>query len=304
MSSDPGVPMGRERLFLVFATLITAVLGTIFSSVLVLAPAPLAVLLYRHGLRSGITAALLSGIVVGVLMQHPIPMILILFMLGLGVALGEAWRDGLSLQQTLIVGWAAAFLAFGAFFYVSRLVFGVDLLDETLKLWIEQLNRIGTTAGGALALSERELAAVSSHLRMVWPGMTAMSSAFVCFVNYWIAGRWLQRLGAKIPWFPPFGHWRFPWYYTWGYIAGVGLPLLPGTLRTSWLLALAANLEMVFRFVFAIQGLAVVWFYLSKWNVRRWVAVTITVLLTLLTPLMVLIGLLDSWFDLRRIDLL
>ena len=44
MSSDPGVPTGRERLFLILATLITAVLGTIFSSVLVLAPAPLAVL--------------------------------------------------------------------------------------------------------------------------------------------------------------------------------------------------------------------------------------------------------------------
>jgi uncharacterized protein YybS (DUF2232 family) len=303
MSSDPGAQMGRERLILIFITLITAVLGTIFSSMLVFAPAPLAVLLYRHGLRSGISTALLSGLVVGGLMQHPIPMILVLFVLGLGVAIGEAWRDGLTLRQTLTVGWGAAFLAFAAFFIVSKLVFGIDLLDEALKLWVEQLGRIGTV-GGALPLSEAELAKISKHLRTVWPGMMAMSSACICFANYWLAGRWLLRLGADVPWFPPFAHWRFPWYFTWGYIAGIGLPLLPAGLQTSWLLALAANLEMIFRFVFAVQGLAVVWFYLSRWGVRKWVTIIIAVLSTILMPVLVFVGLLDSWFDLRRLDLL
>ena len=101
-----------------------------------------------------------------------------------------------------------------------------------------------------------------------------------------------------------------PWSLAFTLVLHLGLYCRSGPAFASLDFAgiLVACLGRQFRdgisFVFAIQGLAVVWFYLSRWNVRRWAAITVTVLLTLLTPLMVLVGLLDSWFDLRRLDLL
>ena len=301
MASDPGEKTGRERFILVVITFITALLSTVFSTMLILAPVPLAVLIYRHGLRPGISTALFSGILVGGLLQHPIPMLLIIFVLALGVAIGEALRDGFNVRQILLVGWAVTFLAFTAFFLVSRYTFGIDLVEAAVDVWLEQLGKF-TTASGGIPLSEEELAQLSGHLRAIWPGTMAISSVFVCVVNYWLVRRWLSRLGEEVPSFTPFARWRVPWYLTWGYIAGLGIPLLPGISRTPWLIVLAANLELVSRFLFTVQGLAVMWFYLTRWGVRKWIRIIIAGLSALVMPLLVFIGLLDSWFDLRRLD--
>jgi uncharacterized protein YybS (DUF2232 family) len=300
MPSTPSESTARERIVLVILTVVTAVFGTLLSSMLFVAPVPLAVLICRHGLRAGIATALVAALSAGAFMQHPAAVLLVLLVLGLGVAIGEALRDGLSLNQTLAVAWAAAFLAFAALYGISRLVFQIDLIDATVQLWLDQLVRLAGRPGG-VALSEAELAEFSSHLKSILPGMMALSSGGIAFFDYWLTGRWLVRLGMEVPWFAPFARWRFPWYFTWGYIAGLGLPLLQGLLRAPWLIPVSANLELVFRFVFLLQGVAVLWFYLTRWGVRRFIAVLLIMISFLAGPLLVFVGLLDAWFDLRRL---
>jgi uncharacterized protein YybS (DUF2232 family) len=290
----------RERVALIMFTTVSAVAGMLISSVLFIAPVPLAVLIYRHGLRPGIIAAIVSGLLAGFIMQHPAATLLILLVLGLGVAIGEALRDGLSFNQTMLVAWGGAFLAFGALYAVSGLLFGIDLIEATTKTWLEQLVRI-MGVQGMQPLSAAELENLAAHLRSLLPGMLALSAGGISLLDYWFTGRWLRRLGSEIPWFPPFAQWDFPWYLAWGYIAGIGLPLLRGIIKSPLLIPVATNFELVFRFIFMVQGLAVIWYYLTRRGGRRAIAFVLTGLSLLFSPAVVLIGLLDAWFDLRRL---
>lgn len=301
MPSTPEEGMARERVMLVILSTITALLGSVFSSLLFVAPVPLAVLIFRHGLRVGIVTALMASLLAGAFMQHPAAMLLVLLVLGLGVAIGEGLRDDLTLNQILAVGWGTALLAFVALYAISRFIFHIDLVDATVRLWLEQLTRLTGRPEGA-AFSEPELAQLSAHLRAMLPGMMVLSAAGISLCNYWLTGRWLSRLGVAVPWFPSFARWRLPWYLTWGYIAGLGLPLLQGLFGAPWLVPVGNNLELVFRSVFLVQGLAVVWFYLTRWGVRRAIIIALAGLSLVAGPLLVFVGLLDAWFDLRRLD--
>jgi uncharacterized protein YybS (DUF2232 family) len=108
-------------------------------------------------------------------------------------------------------------------------------------------------------------------------------------------------MGAKIPWFPPFAHWRFSPHFTWGYLGGILLPMLAARLQAPFLVPIAVNFEVVFRFVFLVQGAAVFWFYLNRWRVRKPVGVILVALTMLVPPFPIVIGLLETWFDLRRL---
>lgn len=292
--------MARERVTLAIITVLTALLGTFLSSLLFMSPVPLAILVFRHGLRPGIVTALSTGIIVAVSAQHPMAMLLVLLVLGLGVAIGEALRDDFSLGQTLVVAWAASLLTFVVLYLVSYYVLGIDMVEVTVQMWLEQLMRLAGEPTGMF--TDADLAKLAAELRTMLPGMTILASVGIATFDYWLIGRWLIRLGSAVPWFPPLEQWRFPWFFAWGYIAGLGLPLLNDLIRWPWLMPLAINLEVVFRFVFLVQGVAVLWFFLRKWRVRRFKTVLMITLAILAPRLLVFVGLLDSWFDLRRID--
>lgn len=301
MSSMSGEELARERVALGIVTVVTALVGTLLSSVLYAAPVPLAVLIYRHGLRPGIITALVAGGVAVFVVGHPAAMMLVLLVLGMGVAIGEALRDELSLRQTLTVSWAVAFLSFAGMYAVSRWIFHVDLIDATVRAWLDQLVRMSDSVSKA-PVTEQEISQLIMQTRTVLPSMMALSALVLSVLEYWLTGRWLLRLGEAIPWFPPLARWRFPWYLAWGYIIGLGLPLLDGILKVPILIPIATNMVLFFRFVFLLQGLVVLWFYLMRWNVRKPVAVILLLLSLFATPLFVFVGLLDTWFDLRRLD--
>jgi uncharacterized protein YybS (DUF2232 family) len=62
---------------------------------------------------------------------------------------------------------------------------------------------------------------------------------------------------------------------------------------------------MVSFVVFLVQGLAVVWYWLSKTNMARGLRLALVVfalLTVLLPPIITLIGIFDSWLDWRRLE--
>lgn len=302
MPSETGEEMARERAALIGITVITALLGTFVASVLFVAPVPLALLIYRHSLRSGIITALAAGSLAGLFMGSPAAMVLVLLVLGIGVAIGEALRDGLSLNQILSVSWGVAFLSFIGLYVAARVLFGIDLISETAQMWFDQLEKVARSPGG-MALPYEEMTAFINRMRTVMPGMMAVTAAGISVADYWLTGRWLMRIGVQIPWFAPFARWRFPWYVSLGYLAGLGLPMLQDKVRIPWLAALGANLELVFYFVFLIEGMAVLWFYIMRWNIRKWVGLALETIAVFFAPLIIAVGLLDSWLDLRRLRL-
>lgn len=83
--------------------------------------------------------------------------------------------------------------------------------------------------------------------------------------------------------------------------------------RAGWLAdpegqltAAGLNLVLIFTYLFFVEGLAVIWFYLAKWGVGKGGRLLISVLL--LTPFLPLVepvawlGMLDAWLDFRKLQ--
>jgi uncharacterized protein YybS (DUF2232 family) len=301
----PQAPMQfyRERFALSSTVTLGAIMGTFIPYIMYFTPVPLAVMVVRHGLRSGISTAFFTSLLVGVATQTPLSMLMVLLILGLGVVFGEALRNGFTLRQTLMVGWLAMMVAQMMPYYVAPNLMGTDIMGEILTYWEENLHKAVWWMDGQ-TIDPEKTAMLLQQIRIIFPAMIALSAAALTLANYWFTGRWLKRLGVNVPATPPFSHWRFPWYFAWVYIIGVALTLLPGDLMSP-LLRVAANLQVIAGVIFFVQGLALAWFFFNKLRIRRFLKVALIalglILITYLFQPLVLLGLMDTWFDFRRL---
>ncbi|HHT26924.1 MAG TPA: DUF2232 domain-containing protein [Firmicutes bacterium] len=299
MPSNSGEEMITERFQLIILTFMAVLFGIFFSTAWFLAPVPLALIVARHQLRTGILTALGAGALVGLFLGPGI-LIQVILVLSVGIAIGEAVRDKLSFGQILTVTTGVTYLAFVLLYVVTERLAQVDLMEEWMEALSNQLTALFSASADSAGVAQ-ELSLLLSQIRMMLPGWFFLLAAMISTVDYWIAGRWMKRLDMKVPWFPSFSHWRFPWYYSWGYIAGIGLPIVARLWNLHFLLPVAANLELVFSFLYVVQGLAVIWFYMGFWHVPKVPAIIICLLISLYAPLPIFIGLLDVWFNLRRL---
>lgn len=113
-----------------------------------------------------------------------------------------------------------------------------------------------------------------------------------------------RRLGIVVPgWaLPPFYRWRLPFYLVWLLVAGIGLMLT----RAPYLASAGLNLTLLAAFVVSVQGIAVQWHVTNRMlsNIGRvfyWLVMGVFFSLLILVSGVVL-GLLDQWVDLRRLN--
>jgi len=116
----------------------------------------------------------------------------------------------------------------------------------------------------------------------------------------WLIARRLVLIGPSNRW-PPFTHWRLPFYLVWILVAGIGLML---TRQRVWADA-GLNIVLVTGFLLSIQGVAVQAFVIARMMTAVFQVIFWTVMGVFFSPLLVisgvLLGLADQWLDLRRL---
>ena len=291
-------------------TVLLSLLGAYFLPYLFfITPVPLIILVYRHGMRPGILVAVTSALLGGIVLST-LPTMIFLLILGLvGLAMGEALREGFSPGKIMLIGSATSIAAMVLMVLVTSFLLDYNVLESTIELMERSLqqsmsiyDRLGIETNPLL--NEDFLGEFMRMLRLAFPAAILTTAVIVSFVNYWLAHLILRRLGVKLPWLRPFRFWRFPWYFAWGYILGQGLPLLTrGTGDGSIWFALGLNLQILFNYIFLLQGLSILWFFLDRANVAkaiRWLIVFF-MFNPLFMTLIVWAGVLDTWFDFRKL---
>lgn len=308
MDGTTGSDTLPERLLLAGATLFL----TVFPVALFLAPVPLAVLHARHGLKYGIGTAVAASLLSALLTLSPLAFAQSLLFLGLGIALGEGIRDGLSAKQILGVGTIAALGAMVMLSYMVERVTGMNLFELMRDFWEEALE--GMLANDSASSPEtleqwrvlirQEIAFMQRTL----PASLFLGSLGLAAFDFALVRRILERLpgeerGTGLR-FPPFARWRFG--------TGVGIGLLLGWLLHRWFVAegplasILLNVTLVLGAFVAVQGAAMLWHLLGRTRLSRGWRVAIALLLfILLFQVIVLVfaaaGLLDMVFDVRRL---
>lgn len=300
MPAEPGERLPGERVILGGATVVLSMLPI----GLLVAPAPLAVLVLRHGLASGIVAAVLSGLFASILTQSPLILAQVLLALALGIALGEALKEGFSLRQALAVGSVVVFITTLLLMFLIQRVVGMSPIDIVATFWQEALRSAAGSDTAAQAFVDAQIAA----MRAVLPASLILGSVGLTVVDYGLT-RWLARKlpGEKdaVAPLPEFSRWRFPRWTAVVYLAGrVAEVLFLARLTGSVQMALI-NVVLILGFLMTIQGLAVGWFYLQRAKVSkalRWLIVlgVLFFLQPVASLLFLVAGVIDALLDLRR----
>lgn len=297
---------------------------------LLVVPAPLAALVYRRGYRAGMATGILLALGVfwlqsaafsgapgllpaDVLRLFQLAMLAWLLLVGLvGLAIGGSWREGGTGAAVILVGAGAFALPPLLGYAVAAIGWGVDLVDVLFSVWgriQEEVVRQRELGGFPPQLLDQMLEFVqmaqasAQQLRPLLPGLL-VTTAFTGSLASNVLARWMLRRRTPRPEpLPPFQLWRFPWYLAFGFLLGQGAMLLHAFGVAGEPVAWAGhNLHLFFSRVFLVQGLAVLYYYLT----RRPMAGPLRIAFLLaavfwLSPFVTWLGVLDVWFNFRRL---
>jgi len=337
MPGDAPLPDGdgraAEGLYFVSMAAALALGGAYFlPPLLLIAPGPLAALVYRRGYRAGILAGL--ALALGVFWLQSVsfagapglvpPHVLRLFQVGMfgalltvglvGLSIGGSWREGGTPAAAVLMG-AGAFVLPPLLAYAAAAIgWKVNLLDVAYSVWGAMQDEIARQrALGAFdpqvldQMSEWVQAAELSSraLRPVLPAFCATAGLVGSLGSGALARRMLRRHTPRPEPLPPFQLWRFPWYVVFGFLLGQGTVLLNslGVSLGVWE-AVGRNLHLFFSNVYLVQGLAIIYYFLTRRPVPAPVRVAVLAVAGIWLSLFVVwLGALDVWLNFRRLPL-
>ena len=286
------------------------VVGVGFS---LLAPAPLVILGLRHDLKKAALGLAISTLLAAVFLG---PLSALFFLLGfgvLGVGLGFLAKRCSTGAEVLLYGILLSLGSKLVLMVIAGKVTGINpfqLDGAEMQGMIDRIFTIYESSG----MSKEYLETVRDQftrsvavLPLIFPTILTVAAALDCYLSYAVSAWVLRRIGGPyLPPLPPFSHWRFPKSVFGALLAAVILTLL-GSRGTEWNLALRAgtNLRMLVNFLFLLQGLSVLWYFLGGVTSRkggrvlRTIVIMIGVLVPLFSTLLVLAGIGDMWLDFR-----
>ncbi|CCO08349.1 YybS family protein [Desulforamulus hydrothermalis] len=298
-----------------FTAALTAVLGLLgifippflfFFSILM--PIPLAVLVKRRHLYTGILSLVVTGFLLMVLYPNPLKVLLLLILFGpLGLVLGLLYKNYAPAGHALVAASLVSAAAYLTVIALTVFVSGINL--ETLHSFInESLNnafRMYEEAGNPVSPEQQEFfrQTVKTSL-LLMPAYFVLHGIVSATLSYLLGNRVLKKLNYPVKSLPPFSRWRLPWYAIWGIILGLMCYLAGSYFGLSTLKVAGQNILLVVLFIFFIIGLAVVAHFYKKIKFSKpfktILAVLLILYITFVYPAVVVLGVLDTVFNLRR----
>lgn len=270
---------------------------------------PIIVLVVRHGLRWGIMAVLVSGIIMALLIEPLLSLRMVISFapagLMLGVAFRRQWSGAKTFGSALLVSVVAKLLSLGLLFLVTS-VNPLNLELEAMQGGFDQTFAVYEQMGmdpAALEKSREELAQGMEFLKLLLPFVVVIMGLIDTMVGYLVGSRVLRRLGHSVPELPPFSQWHLPQFFL--YLLGFALVGLywGGTREIKWLYQISMNLNMVAMFAGIIQGLSLMSYVMMRYRVRRVLRLLLYMLVLTggpLSQILAFTGLFDMIFDYRR----
>lgn len=183
-----------------------------------------------------------------------------------------------------------------------------DLLRQYFQLTIQEfvtLQQKNTQSLEQITFLKENMGSFVKYSIFLSPSVLFCSILLVMVLNLLIGRRlfspYVKGLDAV-----KFSSWKVPFSAVWVVIACVGLTLTHRYLfGISFLLPIAVNVLIVLSFVYFLQGLTIIVFYLDKKGIRPFFRIAIYFLILLLIQtlgiVIVSLGFFDSWFDFRKL---
>ncbi|MBI1817114.1 MAG: DUF2232 domain-containing protein [Deltaproteobacteria bacterium] len=280
---------------------VTALVGAPVSAVLLpFVPLPGLLLGGRHGWRALGACIALSTVLAAILVGTTAALTYLLALGAPTLAATAALRNGWSVERTVLLGaaaWSAAavILLLASFGSPADVLSGLrGQLRESFDLAMSVSTQLGMpedAMADLLAARDPVLASVLAIL----PGMLVLTGAMTMLLNVVIVRSllpWLQVSDLRF--------WNAPPLLIWAFIA-TGFGMFAPVAAVS---LVARNIFLVLIGCYFCQGLAIVSFYLARFQIRRGLRIaTYGLIITqqVLLAMIALLGVFDLWVNFRRL---
>ena len=289
---------------------LTAVyLPVVGAVVLLIWALPVIVLVVRHGMRWGIMAVVVSGIIMALLIDPMLSLRLVIPFAPTGLALGYGFRKGWSGTKVFcvaitasLVGKLAVLGLLLAITAVNPLLSQVTVMQETFNTVIQTYENMGLDTV-EFQQGKQKIQQGLNILPLLLPLVVIMMGMVDTVIGYIVGSRVLRRIGTPVAEFPPFAEWRLPQFFL--YLFGFALVgLYWGQTRDIQPLYQAAlNANMLAIFAGMIQGLSLAHCVMRYYRLAVAIRVAVYFLLLMngfLAQIVAMTGLIDMLFDYRR----
>lgn len=291
---------------LFMASHVLPVVGIVISLV---CPAPLVVLGLRHSLGRACLGTLVATIIAGAFLGVTGALFFAFGFGVLGISLGYLARKCDSGSDIMLYGVLVSLASKLILMVIMVRLTGINpfsLDPETIGSTVDRVVEFYRNAGMPEATLQGltdQFRSTISMLPHIFPSLLVMAAAVDCFMSYVISGTVLKRIGEfRLPPLPAFSEWRFPKSLFWALLASMGLQLL-GAQGGQVLVAAGINIRILVSMLFFFQGISVVWFLLKDRGlgpVVRSIILGVLALVPLLSQMVLVVGIVDMWYDLRK----
>ena len=288
-----------------FAT-IFPVLGIILSGIV---PLPFLYVRVTNGRMPAILILAVSTLVLSIVLSRLAGAESILFFLQLavsGMIMGEIWDRGYALDKCTLYSVALATAASAVLLTVGALMRSMaplEMLTVDLSQNMERTLELYRAMGMPME-PDQDIPTIAKQMaaRMleIVPALTIMGCTILVWANFLICGKIVELRKSWGPRWKDLKLWQAPERLVWVLVASGFCVLAPlGVVET-----IAINVLMVVALVYFLQGISIVAFYFEKKTVPRFIRGMVYVLIgiqQLLTLLVTVLGLFDTWFDFRKL---
>ncbi|PFG15432.1 YybS family protein [Bacillus sp. es.036] len=264
-------------------------------------PIPFILMVVRNGMKSGLVMWAVT-IVLGVLTAG-LPSLVMTFTVGLGgITAGYLYAIRKSALAVLVGSGLAYVVGLVLAFVSSILVIGqnpADLVVEMMNQSFQQAESIYDSLG--LDTSQfNQLKEQISLLRYLIPTGLVLMGVVIALISQLLSIPILRRVGNfQPPVFQPIREWAFPKSFLWYYLV-VTIVMMVGLEEGSAVFVAAINVYSILNALIFVQGLAVIYFFSHRKGWPIVVPILLTFLGFALTSFVVIIGIIDLGFELRR----
>jgi uncharacterized protein YybS (DUF2232 family) len=279
---------------------------------------PVVAVCVRYGVKMALCTLVVSGIIV-IMLTSPIVAVALIIPCGVpALLLGMAFQKQLSTARTLFMMTAGTLVALLLSFTLFLFFSGMNLSDQ-ITLMREQMKEswvalydMGKTSGWIETLMTKEafLSQMNQIMEMMYqilPSSMIIYSLLSSIISYVLSYKILTRINISLPVPLPFRLWRWTWWLIWGLIIGLSCLLIGNHSGLPILSRIGINFISIFQWIYIINALSVIAFFLGRIE-KKWrkmtifvFVITIVVFWSGMLYLLIVIGLIDMLFNLRKL---
>jgi uncharacterized protein YybS (DUF2232 family) len=273
-------------------------------------PMPITLIYIRHNFKYSIMSLVATGLITAMTVD-PMTALSITATVGfLGVALGYCVKNKKSVSNTMLIMSVSMFVSMIFVYLFYTLIIGQDMI----KLLLDQISQLAkivqkTYIDAGIPKDKVDMimkAFFNIELyKMVIPATLILTPIAMSFFSYIISGKIFKRFGYNLEKMAPFSMWYMPAQIAIGvtliYLISFVLYKVGPESGIKYLL----NAKLIFDFVFSINGLSAIVYFLRKREVSKFLSIVI-VLLLITSPgfqmILIYAGILDYAFNFRGLD--